>query len=121
MSQQHQVKFRASDRFLGFIKSECMKREMSLQDLITAALKVYMETPVDWTTASFITFDEENTERYQWVEHWVDYIEKMPREKALLMVEVMKLDLLHYKSSRRKADLKKHQATPKVAGKHKGR
>jgi hypothetical protein len=114
--EKNQVKFRCSDRFLQRIKSECIKREMTVQDLVTGALRIYFQSPDEWNMAdlAFITFDEDaKSEQHDWVGLWVKYFSKMPREKVLLMVEVMKLDLLHYGSSRRKAALRKRQQTGK--------
>ena len=123
MPQKHQVNFRVTDSLLTRIKSECIKREMSLQELITASVKFYAQTPPDdWRSGTlYIHDDEEGDEQNDWMTLWQKYFREMPREKVLLMVEVMRLDLRHYKSSRRKADLKKHQGTPKNAGKQKGR
>ena len=115
MPQKHQVNVRVTDSFLNRVKSECIKREMSLQELITTAVKHYLQTPT-------LTYEVvEPSEQDDWLSVWERFCERMPREKVLLMVEVMRLDLRHYKSSRRKADLKKHQGTPKNAGKQKGR
>lgn len=115
-AEKNQVKFRCSDRFLQRIKSECIKRETTVQDLVTAALKIYFRTPNEWNTAdvAFLTFDEDaKSEQHDWVSLWAKYFSKMPREKVLLIVEVMKLDLLHYRSSRRKADLRRRQQAGK--------
>ena len=121
MPQQHQVKFRASDRFLDLIKSECLKREMSLQELMTASIKFYSQTPAEWDVGTLFTTErEKGLEQHNWLALWHQYIGKMPREKVLLIVEVMKLDLLHYRSSRRKADLKKRQGRAGNGGRPKG-
>ena len=118
---ENQVKFRASDSFLASIKLECIKREMSLQELMTAAVKFYSQTPAQWDVGTlFTTEKEKGLEQHNWLALWHQYIGKMPREKVLLMVEVMKLDLLHYKSSRRKADLKKRQGRAGNGGRPKG-
>ena len=120
MPQKHQVNFRVTDSFLNRIKSECIKREISLQELITNALKLSFQIPPhEWDQGMLYTYEEDKSEQSDWLSLWERYFSKMPREKVLLMVEVMKLDLRHYKSSRRKADLKKHQGRPKDAGKQK--
>lgn len=112
--ERQQINFRASGRFRQRIESECIKREMSLQDLITTALKFYFQTPrEDWEKADLIAMafsdDERGAEERVWVQLWIKFMNAMPEEKTRLMVEVMKLDLLHYRSSRRKAALKKRR------------
>src|SRR3990170_1637266 len=87
MPQKHQVNFRVTDSFLNRIKSECIKREMSLQELITTALKHYLHT----STLTYVL--QEPSEQDDWLSLWERYCERMPREKVLLVVEVMKLDL----------------------------
>ena len=114
--KREQINFRVSTRFRQRIESECIHREMTIQDLVTEALKVYFHAPDEWNTAdlSFITFDDDvKAEQHEWLKLWVKYFTKMPQEKVLLIVEVMKLDLLHYASSRRKVDLRKRQGAPK--------
>ena len=98
MPQKHQVNFRVTDSLLTRIKSECIKREMSLQELITASVKFYAQTPPDdWRSGTlYIHDDEEGDEQNDWMTLWQKYFREMPREKVLLMVEVMRLDLRHY-------------------------
>jgi hypothetical protein len=110
--KMEQINFRVSARFRQLIESECIGREMSLQDFITAAVKFYSQTPRDdWKTADILTvsYDAEGFEEGTWVRLWAKYLNTMPEEKVRLIVEVMKLDLLHYRSSRRKAALKKRR------------
>jgi hypothetical protein len=112
--RREQINFRVSARFRQRIESECIKRDMSLQDVVTTALKFYFQTPPeDWEKADLIAMafsdDERGTEERVWVELWIKFMNAMPEEKTRLMVEIMKLDLLHYRSSRRKAALKKRR------------
>ena len=121
MPPQNQVKFRASDRFLDLIKSECLKREMSLQELMTASVKFYSQTPAEWDVGTLFTTErEKGIEQHNRLALWHQYIEKMPREKVLLIEKVMRLDLLHYKSSRRKSELKKRTGRTGNGGRRKG-
>ena len=102
--------FRAPLRFHRRIESECIKREMSFQDLVTNALKVYFQTPPgEWGQANvaFITFPEDKKDEEQdWMQLWMNYMNKMPQEKTELMAKAMKFDLLQHKSSRRKKGLR---------------
>jgi len=112
--RREQIKFRVSARFRQRIESECIKRDMSLQDVVTTALKFYFQTPrEDWEKADLIAMafsdDKRGTEERDWVQLWIKFMNAMPEEKTRLMVEIMKLDLLHYRSSRRKAALKKRR------------
>ena len=111
---REQINFRVSARFRQRIESECIKRDMSLRNLITTALRFYFQTPPeDWEKADMIAMafsdDERGAEERVWVQLWIKFMNAMPEEKTRLMVEVMKLDLLHYRSSRRKAALRKHR------------
>ncbi len=125
--EKNQVKFRCSDHFLQRIKSECLKRHMTVQDMVSRALRLYFQTtpPPGWKrvpkdadpeghvtlTLNVVPFDD--PERLDWAEVWFRYVEEMPREKTLFHVEVLKLDLMNYRSSRRKADLRKSQKAGK--------
>ena len=121
MPPQNQVKFRASDRFLDLIKSECLKREMSLQELMTASIKLHSQTPAEWDVGTLFTTErEQGIEQHNRLALWHQYIEKMPGEKVLLIEKVMRLDLLHYKSSRRKSELKKRKGRTGNGGRRKG-
>jgi hypothetical protein len=108
-----QLAFRVSEREHKRIQSQCISREVSMQDLILHALKFYFQTPPsDWATADIafmtVTDDETGTknEQTEWLMLWTKYTNKMPREKVLLMAEVMKMDLQLLKSSRRKTAAK---------------
>lgn len=116
-----QIGFRTTEAFQRRIESECIKRELSLQDLVRYALEWYFKTPPpdDWDYADIIyhqdpeSTDKERVEREKWGVLWVKYVNEMPREKILLMADVMKLDLLHYKSSRRKGGWKRRDSGSK--------
>jgi hypothetical protein len=103
------VGVRVSKRFRDRIDAECVRRDLSLQELIIAALKLYFATPRQWDYAD-VTFvvDDDNVseqqaaERNSWGGLWERYLDRMPREKIELMVSAMKWDLLAKKSSRRK-------------------
>jgi len=130
-AKTEQINFRVSPGFRQRIESECIKRETSLQNLITTAIKGLMtfvpteqsappEAP-GFVSANCDQFlksvpppevsEEERSEFQDWLGLWVKYINDMPRAKTLLIVEVLKLDLLHYHSSRRKVRLKKVRLT----------
>lgn len=115
--KKEQINFRVSTRFRKLIEAECIGREMSLQDFITAAVKLYSQTPRgDWRTVDIlnVAHDAEGAEESAaGVRLWARYTNTMPEEKIRLIMEVMKLDLLHYRSSRRKAALRKRQQTGK--------
>jgi len=116
-AKTEQINFRVSPRFRQLIESECIGRKMSLQDFITAAVKFYCETPrAPWKTADILTvsYDAEGAEESAAsFRLWARYMNTMPEEKIRLIVEVLKLDLLHYGSSRRKAALRKRQQAGK--------
>ena len=103
-----QIGFRVTEAFQRRMETERIKREISTQDMIQTALKFWFDTPRDqdsWTHADirFIDAkDKEDQEATAWISLFEKYIDKMPREKVLFLVEMMKLDLSHYKSSRRK-------------------
>jgi hypothetical protein len=121
------IGFRVSESFQKRIESECIKREMSLQDLIGTALKQFftLTPPASSNIFSAAASEfmkslppaeasaDERSEFEDWLGLWVKYINDMPREKVLLIVEVLKLDLLHYRSSRRKAGLRRRKAGQK--------
>lgn len=104
-----QISFRVTEAFRKTIETECIKRDLSVQDFVTYSIQYYSKTPVDWDYAAqtFATFEGSNREqvleRQSWTNLWLKYVNSMPREKIRLMAETMKLDLRHYKSSRRKS------------------
>lgn len=128
-AKTEQVNFRVSPGFRQRIESECIRRETSVQDFITTAIKGLMTfVPTEHSAegvgiisancAQFLksvppaeVSEEERSEFQDWLGLWVKYCNDMPREKVLLIVEVLKLDLLHYRSSRRKVRLRKVRLT----------
>jgi hypothetical protein len=123
VEKKEQINFRVSARFRQRIESECIKREISLQDLVTTALKFYFEEspqPEGWIIIDAIPLPfPSGSEENDWVHMFVKYVRKMPHEKSQLIAEVLKLDLLHYRSSRRKAALRK-RTEAKGKGKQEG-
>jgi hypothetical protein len=101
-----QIGFRVSEAFHKRIEAESIKRDLSVQDLVTCALQYYFTTPAEWdfSVSRFVTTseDEKASEVKDWTDIWLKYVTAMPREKILLMAATMKLDLRHYKSSRRR-------------------
>jgi hypothetical protein len=103
------VGIRVLPNFHRRIQTECVRRDMSLQELVVAALKVYFASPVEWDHAN-VTFysDDPNftkkqaDERNAWSDLWERYLTRMPREKVQIMTTAMEWDLQMLKSSRRK-------------------
>ena len=100
---------RVSESFHRRIQTERVRREMSTQELMVAALKVYFRMPVAFDRAEirFYTDDPNYTqqqadERNAWTTLWDRYTSQMPREKILVMISAMEWDLTMQKSSRRK-------------------
>lgn len=103
------IGFRVSESFRKRMEVERIKRRVSMQDMIKYALELYFQTPVEWDSAktTYYTGQEalskkEADEFNSWTDLWEAYINGMPRQKTLFMAEAMKMDLLHYQSSRRK-------------------
>jgi hypothetical protein len=86
-----QIGFRATETTRKLIETEALKRDLSVQDFITCAVEKNRG----------IT-DEQIKEQQGWMSLWLKFMDRMPRAKVLLVVETIKLDLRHYKSSRRK-------------------
>jgi hypothetical protein len=108
-NKKTQIGFRVTEAVHKRIESESLKRGLSVQNLLTASFEYYSKTPKDWeySASTFVKADSEATdeevaERMSWTNLWLAYINNMPREKILFFAEAMKLDLQHYKSSRRK-------------------
>ncbi len=103
-----QIGFRATETTRKLIETEALKRDLSVQDFITCAVEYYSKTPSDWdySASTFVKnrgiTDEQIKERQGWMSLWLKFMDRMPRAKVLLVVETIKLDLRHYKSSRRK-------------------
>jgi hypothetical protein len=103
-----QIGFRATETTRKLIETEALKRDLSVQDFITCAVEYYSKTPSDWdySASAFVKnrgiTDEQIKEQQGWMSLWLKFMDRMPRAKVLLVVETIKLDLRHYKSSRRK-------------------
>jgi hypothetical protein len=108
-NKKTQIGFRVTEALRKRIEADCLKRGLSVQDLFTFAYEYYSKTPVKWdySASTFVREEDEATderveELKSWTDLWLKYIHSMPREKILLHAEAMKLDIQHYKSSRRK-------------------
>ena len=107
-TKKTQIAFRATEATRRLIEAEALKRDLSVQDFITCAVEYYSKTPSDWdySASTFVKnrgiTDEQIKERQGWTSLWLKFMDRMPRAKVLLVVETIRLDLLHYKSSRRK-------------------
>lgn len=104
-----QIGFRVTEAVRKQIEVECIERGLSVQELLIASFEYYRGTPKNWdySASTFVrvkdeTSDEVLAERMSWTKLWLAYIDNMPREKILMFAEAMRLDLQHYKSSRRK-------------------
>lgn len=107
------VSVRVAESFRRRVQSECVRRDMSLQELVVAALRFYFRTPTDWDYAAttFIRRGEEDEElleeeaakRNAWLGLWVKYTDLMPEEKIEVMTRAMEWDLRAQKSARRKS------------------
>jgi hypothetical protein len=105
-----QLGFRVTEAFQKHIEGECLARNLSLQSLVTDALKLYFQFPrKNWATAqaAIVTFDDDARQQQKQTKLWLTYINEMPPEKVRLLEDVMKMDLRHYRSSRRKAKAKR--------------
>ena len=104
------VGFRVSEGFHRRIQAECVRRDLSMQELLTAALKFYFKTPIgQWEpvnvkvlVADEQTFDRDGTEDEVWSDLWEKYRKRMPREKIEVFTGAMQFDLQTLRSSRRK-------------------
>ena len=103
-----QIGFRVTEGLRKLIEAQALKRDLSVQDFITSAIEYYSKTPTNWdySTTTFMKHrgvaEDQANEQHAWIDLWINFINRMPREKVLLLAETMRLDLRHYKSSRRK-------------------
>ena len=104
-----QIGFRVDERLKQRIEAACIKRDLSLQDLMRYAVEDYIKAPENWDYKQeiYVLGDpketrEEVAERTSWFDLWLKYTNTMPKEKVEIMVNAMKMDLLNYRSSRRK-------------------
>jgi hypothetical protein len=88
---------RVSRPFHERVQSECIRREWSLQELVTTAIELFLEMPYE--KYKFITIDTAQSMR---TKLWSTYLEKMPDDKIEIMLNAMKWDLQMKKSARRK-------------------
>lgn len=99
---------RVSKKFHELVQAECVRREVSLQKLITSAVAAYIESDKaveddqEDGPAYLITLGPDPRERL-----WSTYLDKMPEAKIAQMLAAMKWDLLMRKSARRKTSSKK--------------
>lgn len=119
-SNQVLVGARVSKSFHRRIHAESIRRDQSVQDLVTNALKLYFDTPVgDWKVAN-ITYHRNDPDLSEadakefnaWIGVWERYLKQMPREKIDVLAKAMEWDLLTQKSSRRKMVEKGHGQRP---------
>jgi hypothetical protein len=104
------VGVRVSKTFHRRILTECARRDLSIQELLVAAMKWLFETPrKDWSHADLTFYYEDSGltrkeahELEAWSRLWEKYIQKVPREKIEVMEAAMQWDLRTLKSSRRK-------------------
>jgi hypothetical protein len=104
-----QMIVRLTEEFRQVMEEEGIRRHSSFQQMIMDGLKLLYATPPDYelAAATFVKRDsnatpEQVAERKRWTALWQRYMNEMPHVKAAQLAEVMKLDLLHYRSSRRK-------------------
>ena len=104
---------RVSKQFHEWAQAECMRREMSIQSLITSAVEDYIiSSPPDGDRAGrIITLGKLELYDDPRMRLWSAYLDKMPESKIETMVSAMKWDLLMKKSARRKGGRKR--AAPK--------
>jgi hypothetical protein len=103
---------RVSKRFHERAQAECVRREVSLQKLMTEAVEAYIgrdpETPMHMLTLGRIEDDESKLSAEELRQQrsrqrlWSTYLNRMPTEKVETMVSAMKWDLQMKKSARRK-------------------
>lgn len=109
MSSKIQLSLRVSEKFYEQIQAEGIARDLSIQDMLEAGLKLLFSGPKHWdyVAQQFVTLDskanrQEIARRLAWTRLWQRYMSEMPDVKTKQIAEVMKLDLLYYGSSRRK-------------------
>lgn len=107
------VGVRVPEKFHQRIQSECLRRDMTLQEMVVAALKLYFRSPADWDymSATYVKHgeageelpDEEVARRNAWLDLWTRYVNRMPEDKVTVFTHAMEWDLQAQKSSRRKS------------------
>ncbi|MDP2999602.1 MAG: hypothetical protein Q8N47_19080 [Bryobacterales bacterium] len=114
------VGVRVPESFQRRIQSECLRRDLSLQEMVVDALKLYFRTPLEWdyATTTYVRHGEEEGQplaeeevarRNSWIGLWAKYVNAMPEEKIEVLTRAMEWDLLAQKSSQRKSIRQKPQ------------
>jgi hypothetical protein len=88
---------RVSRKLHERVQSECVRREWSVQELITTAVELFLEMPYEKYEFVRLTPSDSLPMKL-----WSTYMEKMPEEKIELMMNAMRWDLRMKKSSRRR-------------------
>jgi hypothetical protein len=98
------VGIRVTPNFHRRIQTECVRRDLSLQNLVVEALKEFFETPIDEGELIEIGTLEplRSAEEEAWHDLWAKYVRAMPREKIQVMTGAMEWDITMRKSSRRR-------------------
>ncbi len=91
---------RVSKTFHQRLQSECIRRESSLQELITMALQIFLDMPNE--KYKLITLDLSDSLKSARTKLWSTYLQRMPDDKIEVMLNAMKWDLQMKKSARRK-------------------
>jgi len=110
------IGIRVPPTFHRRIQTECVRRDLSLQEMVTAALKVYFHTPVEWDSVDMkFRYDDPKlgkTEATEWnalTDLWERYRRLLPQDKTRVMTNAMEWDLRMRKSSRRKSATRSRQ------------
>lgn len=102
------VGIRVTPNFHRRIRTECVRRNLSLQKLVIEALKLFFVEPVPGEELiEFGTLEPERTqEEGAWNDLWDKYMRVMPREKIEVMTSAMEWDITMRRSSRRRQSVK---------------
>src|SRR5882724_3246654 len=94
------IGIRVPQRFHRRIRTECLRRDLSLQDMVTDALKMYFKTPLTWDRADVkFRYDDPNiteAEADEWnalTDLWEKYRQLLPEAKTRIMTNAMEWDL----------------------------
>ena len=97
------VGIRVTPNFHRRIQTECVRRNLSLQNLVIEALREFFQTAINGH-AGLIEFGivepERTEEQAAWHDLWDKYMRTMPREKIQVMTSAMEWDITMRKSSR---------------------
>ncbi|MBE0659923.1 MAG: hypothetical protein IH602_19675 [Bryobacteraceae bacterium] len=107
------VGVRVPEQFHSRISFECLRREVSLQQLVMDALRFYFKAPLGVEAMTMTYFQPGQTESIKTegtsrlndprTDVWLRYIQSMPREKVEVLTKAMEWDLQAQKSARSKA------------------